>query len=283
MSDNGDIQIILNSIALDPNRWTPSKMPHFRLVDLLPPMAEHGFRAIELWQYHVDGLTAEHLSEIRSSMGSLDMTAPVLGIYPSIHFEGEERRREIDHIYRLMDTAHFLGADTVKLFVGSVASGKLDDSGKTRSVAFLREITDIAKEFGIRLTGETHANTLFDTVQSTLQTLEQLDPSRFGVCFQPYDASLAGATGAFTALQDRIWHLHYQGRKSGEICLLEDADLYYASYTDFVRDSGFVGYLCIEFVKDCVVASPELLDVALVLSNAVKDREFIASRLGRSS
>ncbi|HUF10431.1 MAG TPA: hypothetical protein VMO47_14010, partial [Rhodothermales bacterium] len=110
-----------------------------------------------------------------------------------------------------------------------------------------------------------------------------LDPDRFGVCFQPYDASLTGAKGAFLAMRDRVWHLHYQGRKGLEICLLEDADFDYASYTRFVAESSFSGYLCIEFVKDCVVASPELLDVEKVLTNAERDREFVTRHLKQRS
>jgi sugar phosphate isomerase/epimerase len=115
-------------------------------------------------------------------------------------------------------------------------------------------------------------------VKSTLRTLELLDSDRFGVCFQPYDASLPGATGAFTALRDKIWHLHFQGRKGTDICLLEEADLDYAAYTQFISSMGFDGYLCIEFVKDCVVPSPELIDLDLVMANAEKDRAFVMGK-----
>ena len=82
-------------------------------------------------------------------------------------------------------------------------------------------------------------------------------------------------------MPDRVWHLHYQGRKGREICLLEDADLDYAQYTRFIAESGFKGYLCIEFVKDCVVACSELLDVTKVLTNAERDREFVRKHLER--
>jgi len=272
-------RILLNTIALDPNRWTEEKIPYFKLTDLLPAIAGHGFSDIEIWQYHVDRLSRPEVEALRSVMEARGVSARVLGIYPRIHLTGEERRNELSHVVRLLDTARFLGADMVKLFVGSVASGRLDAEGLEQSVSFLKEMSERAESRGIRLTGETHANTLFDTVSSTLGMLEQLHASNFGACFQPYDASLPGATGAFTALRAWIWHLHFQGRKEGAISLLEEADLDYAEYTRFVARSGFSGYLCIEFVKDCVVPSPELLDVEKVLANAEKDREFVRRHL----
>jgi len=274
-------RIILNTIALEPNRWTADKVPYFRLIDLLPAIARHGFEALEIWQYHVDRLSESELDDLRSAMESLGIEAPVLGIYPRLDLDEDQRRNELSNIERLLDTAQFLGAGTVKMFVGAVASGRLDTKGTDRSIAFLEEMSNLASERDIRLTGETHANTLFDTVASTLRTLERLDATHFGVCFQPYDANLPGAMGAFTALRERIWHLHFQGRKDGAISLLEEADLDYGSYTRFVAESGFEGNLCIEFVKDCVVASPELLDVERVLANAVEDRQFVETHLGR--
>lgn len=279
MEQRESIKILLNTIALDPNRWTEEKTPFFRLIDLLPAIARHDFHAVELWQYHIDRLNNQELQEVRSAMADAGVRSPVLGIYPKIHLEGVDRDRELDHYTRLLDEAALLGVDLVKMFVGSMGSARLDADARGRSMEFLRALTSRAGERRLRLVGETHADTLFDTVESTLRTLEKLDSRRFGVCFQPYDASLLGAIGAFTALRHSVWHLHYQGRRGNEMCLLEDADLDYAAYTRHVVSSGFEGYLCIEFVKDCVVASPELIDVDLVLSNAQRDREFVMRQL----
>jgi len=276
-SDN--IHILLNTIALDPNRWTEDKTPYFKLIDLLPAIAEHGFKDLEVWQYHVDRLSEVALPKLKSQLDALGISTPVLGIYPKIHLEGKDGREELVHALRLLDTAVYLEANTVKMFVGTVASGQLDHEAHARSVKFLEGLTELAAERDLLITGETHANTLFDTVESALETLDKLDPDVFGVCFQPYDANLADAQKAFSALQDRVWHLHYQGRKGNEICLLEEADLDYAAYTRFIAESHFVGYLSIEFVKDCVVASPELMDVETVLANAEKDRVFVEKNL----
>lgn len=272
-------RILLNTIALDPNRWTKEKIPYFKLIDLLDAIAKHRFHDLEVWQYHVDRLTQVELEALKSRLKELGMATPVVGIYPKIHLDSKEGRDQLVRVERVLDVAGFLGADTVKMFVGSVASGKLDVEADGRSRQFLERMTEMAAERDLRITGETHANTLFDTIASTLRTLDRLNPDRFGVCFQPYDASLAGAMGAFTALRDRIWHLHYQGRKDGALSLLEEADLDYAAYTGFVAQSGFSGYLCIEFVKDCVVASPELIDIEKVLANAEKDRAFVRKHL----
>ncbi|MFC1483635.1 hypothetical protein ACFL5M_03840 [Candidatus Neomarinimicrobiota bacterium] len=47
------IYILLNSIALDPNRWTAAKIPYIGLLDLIESVAEAGFKYVEVWQQQV--------------------------------------------------------------------------------------------------------------------------------------------------------------------------------------------------------------------------------------
>ena len=41
--------LLLNTLALDPNRWTPEKIAYYPLGALLVPIAEAGFGGVELW------------------------------------------------------------------------------------------------------------------------------------------------------------------------------------------------------------------------------------------
>ena len=42
--------LLLNTIALDPNRWTPAKQPYTHLETVLDRVVASGFRQLEIWQ-----------------------------------------------------------------------------------------------------------------------------------------------------------------------------------------------------------------------------------------
>jgi sugar phosphate isomerase/epimerase len=65
--------------------------------------------------------------------------------------------------------------------------------------------------------------------------------------------------------------------------LLKNADLDYKAITGALAAHGFDGYLCIEFVKDCVVSTPADFDLMHVLRNARRDYTFVQKAAARSN
>lgn len=276
-----DVRILLNSIALDPNRWTEKKAPFFELKDLLEPVADAGFRRMEVWQYHVSSLDENAMTELQDRGADLGLEFPVLGIYPRLHLGGTKGENDLSEAVRLLDKAAFLGANTVKMFVGTKASADLTDLEEARTIASLEMLTDAAEDRDLLLSGETHENTLFDRVEVVKSILAIIDSEELEVCFQPFDSSSTErAIADYAALADHVIHIHLQGRKGGRLSLLKNADIDYERFLETLEISGFAGYLSIEFVKDCVVDHPEDFDLDRVLANAVKDREFVEKVLG---
>jgi sugar phosphate isomerase/epimerase len=162
------------------------------------------------------------------------------------------------------------------MFVGSKASSKLTDLELGSTMAALDVLTEAADDRDLLLTGETHANTLFDTMTSVKEILNQVGSDELEVCYQPFDSrNTEQAIADYTALAAHVIHVHLQGRKDDQMSLLEHADIDYGRLLETLEVHGFAGYLSIEFVKDCVVEHPEDLDLAVVLANAEKDRAFI--------
>ena len=132
------------------------------------------------------------------------------------------------------------------------------------------------------ITGETHAHTLFDSLEACRVVLDAVGAGSFKVCFQPYDLTdTAQALAQYDALRAHVVHVHYQGRRSGDLALLEDADLDYDTLTRTLAAHGFEGYLCIELVKDCIVETPTAFDLERVLHQAQQDRDFVLRVAGR--
>jgi sugar phosphate isomerase/epimerase len=270
------IRILLNSIALDPNRWTDEKVPFYQLDELLEPVANSGFRGVEVWQHHVTSLDDAALTELRTKADDLGLDFPVLGIYPNLHLGASDGEEALADSLRLLDVAATLGANTVKLFVGSKASYDLTEMEEANTVASLETLAEAAEDRDLLLAGETHANTLFDSVETVKMSLQEIDRDDLEVCFQPFDSkNTEQAIADYTALADHVIHVHLQGRKDDQMSLLEEADIDYERFLETLEINGFAGYLSIEFVKDCVVDHPEDFDLDRVLANATIDREFV--------
>jgi len=74
------IQLLLNSVALEPNRWTKEKIPHFQLEQLLKPITKAGFRFLELWQYHISREREKVIHRIKSTGDNSGLSFPIIGL-----------------------------------------------------------------------------------------------------------------------------------------------------------------------------------------------------------
>jgi sugar phosphate isomerase/epimerase len=271
------IYLLLNSIALDPNRWTPEKTAYYKFDQLLKPIVEADFHFVEIWGYHILRENEKTITSFREIGDSLGLQFPIIGMYPKLHLNGNERQQEMDQVKKIFNDANILGTQIVKIFVGNLSTETITTAEYGRSVEFMSEMANIAKSFGLIIVGETHPKTLFDNIDSTKQLLNDVNATNFRICFQPYNFyDTNQAIRDYKVLADEVIHVHYQGRKDDKMDLLENSDIDYEVLTKLLIESGFGGHISIEFVKDCVVKKSEDFDLHLVLTNAERDRDFIA-------
>lgn len=270
------IRLLLNSIALDPNRWTAHKTPHFRLDQLLDPISRTGFRYVELWQYHLFHEPEATIRQFLRIGTELGLAFPVTGMYPQLHLQGGARVQEMQKVDRMLDYSMLMGTNVVKLFVGNRASAVLSETEYANSVAFMQELAEQARQREMIIAGETHGNTIFDDLTSCKRFRSDVSADNFKICFQPYDfTNTARAINDFKALGKDIVHFHLQGRRNDEMVWLSRSDLDYDALLTAILTEGYEGDLSIEFVKDCVVPSASEFDLNTVLANARRDRDFI--------
>ncbi|GAB5535870.1 MAG: hypothetical protein Rubg2KO_21190 [Rubricoccaceae bacterium] len=270
--------LLLNTIALDPNRWTPTKQPFTHLETVLNRVVDAGFRQLEVWQYHLSTLDPAAVDALVAEARRLGVTAPIVGVYPSLHLEGAAREKQWNELATTIERAQRLGTRAVKMFAGSLGSDEASAADVERSIAFTRELIGLAAEHRMTLTAEAHPDTLCDSPEATLAFLDVVGDGTLAVCFQPYDfASTRQTVADYRTLRQHVVHVHLQGRRNDQMCLLEDADVDYSVFLNELATDGFEGALSIEFVKGCVVPHPANFDLELVLSNARRDADFVAS------
>ncbi|UCD37257.1 MAG: sugar phosphate isomerase/epimerase [Fidelibacterota bacterium] len=277
------IRILLNTIALEPHRWTAEKIPHFRLADLLSRIAEAGFHFVEVWQYHISTEDDKAVREIKQMGDDLGVIFPVVGAYPKLHLQDQAREQELEGFSRIVERASLLGARTIKIFVGSKGTDELTDDELEQSIDFLSQVLKRAQSSGLDVTGELHKKTLFDGVETTKGLLAKIGAGNFRICYQPYDfESTEQAIKDYTAVAESVTHVHFQGRKDKKYELLQNSEIDYALLAGEVVKHGFDGYFSIEFVKDCVVSNVREFDLQAVLDNARKDKEYLGVILKQS-
>lgn len=269
-------EILLNTIALDPNRWLPNRRPFFPLTQLLPAIAAAGFRRLEVWQYHLHWLKEPEIRELAALATSLDVRCTALGLYPKLRAIGAERKAQWKHVHRLIEIAAFLDCRTVKIWFGDVGSGVISNREEERSIAFLHDLLELAARYGLTVTGELHANTLLDSVDSALCYLDLLAAPNLKICFQPLDFTDTESTiQAYQSLAPHVTHLHFQGQRKGEFCLLSESDIDYSAFIRALQNEALNGLWCIEFVRNCLVAQAREFDLDRVLDAARQDYAWL--------
>ena len=276
------MDLLLNTIALDPNRWTADKTPYYALDRLLPHIAGTDFKKLEVWQHHVSHASENDIHWYRQLADDLGLAFAILGLYPRLHLEGTARKQEMDAVQHLFDVAGVLGVRLIKIFPGNLGTDVVTDTEYDRSIGFMQEMARHAATADLTITCETHANTLCDTRDACLRFLREVDAENVKVCYQPYDfTDTAQAIADYEALAEHVIHVHYQGRKNDQMALLKNADLDYKAITSTLLAHGFEGDLCIEFVKDCVVPTPADFDLMHVLQNARRDYRFVKKAIAK--
>ena len=105
------MDLLFNTIMLEPNRWTPDHTLSWPRVDLLDSIDEAGFKDLELWGYHVDRIDDSETTILAEGLEARSMQALGVGAYPSFHKEGAEDETEMAQIEGVASVSAALGAN----------------------------------------------------------------------------------------------------------------------------------------------------------------------------
>lgn len=274
------ISILLNTLALDPQRWSIPKQPYYALVDVLPKLAEVGFRQLEVWQYHITSLDDRSFKALRTEAKHWGITCPIVGAYPQLNPTGKAASEGFRRFQAIVERAVALEAEAVKIFAGNQATESLTGGEYRQAIAHLARLVEAAGAKGLSLMVETHRKTLFDSAAAALKIIDEIGDPNLKVCIQPFDFdSTVDFVSDYETLADHVVHVHLQGRKDKQLVLLKDAAIDYNQFLKMMEAETSVEYLSLELVPGSVVESPDLFDLNEVLKNAALDRDFLQQLL----
>ncbi len=269
-------RILLGSIALEPNRWTATKEPANSLTDLLRAVSTSGFRHMEVWEFHINQLDLDEIANLRQLADDLDISFPALALYPD--FLADEIDNQ-EYFADILDRCSTLGIERIKMFAGNKSASDLSPAERDLSLLQMTSLVDEAALRNIAVSAELHQDTLCDTVEDAIITLNDMN-GKMSICFQPLDFTSTEKTLAdYNQLNKYVEHIHLQGRKDGEFSLLSDADIDYEQWLAALAANDYRGDYCIEFVRGCVVPTPDDFNLDAALITAKKDRDFLSEVL----
>ncbi|WP_446664545.1 sugar phosphate isomerase/epimerase family protein [Flexivirga sp. B27] len=112
-------------------------------------------------------------------------------------------------IEQLVDAAARLGAPRIRVWAGSVGSADCPAGERDRVVTDLRHATEVGAANGIQIGLEFHRLTLTDTVDSTLQLLDEVGHDNLATYWQPrVDEPAADAVEGLRRMVDRVCAVH---------------------------------------------------------------------------
>lgn len=239
------------------------------IVDLV---RRGGLRAIE-WggDVHVPHGDVKRAREVAAMTADAGLTTACYGSY---YRAGAEENPEPQAV---VETAQALGAPSIRIWAGKIASADADAACRQRVSADILRIAELADACGIRIGLEYHCNTLTDTNESALLLMKELQHPNVAFNWQPPNGKPeAYALDGLRGISPVLGNLHvfsWDMDEAGKIIRRELAAhaaqwKTYLSVVDAVPASPAVAagrFALIEFV---VADSPDqfLADAATLLS-----------------
>lgn len=168
----------------------------------------HQFDAIELWGVHAKNLRQS--SDVNQEMLA-EQSLSVSMVSDYLPLDGD-LAVSLESAKSLCAITRSWGAKKLRTFSGNKPSAGMSAEERTACTKRLREYCKIAADYGIYLIVETHPNTLADTLESTLQLIEEVNHPALRINFDVIHVWEMGSDPiiALNQLAPLIEHMHYK-------------------------------------------------------------------------
>jgi sugar phosphate isomerase/epimerase len=193
-----------------PNHTVPEAIRLFRAA---------GLDAAEV--IYQDGYTSGlPQGDLRAATAALkaaeDEGLPIIGLTPYTtainSLDGSEWRSGVDEFRGAIETAHFLGADRVRVYAGSWHPGDADHAGRWAKLReALQTLAPEAEQAGVRLCVENHFGTMTQTAAETAALVREVAHPAVRVLYDQANLTFTHDESfeqAFAVQGDLIGHVH---------------------------------------------------------------------------
>jgi sugar phosphate isomerase/epimerase len=269
------MRIVLNTICVEPNRWTPHRTPYVPLLDLLEPIANAGFSLIDIWSPHVEKLAKSELHQVSQRCKDLGLEVTRLSTYLTGALSAPGAKPVEQAASHLCDLAGVLGASDMRIFFGNKGFKQFNEDLWSTTMHQAEVLLEQAQKAGITIAAETHDNTACDCLEGCLEVLRRLQ-GKIGLIYQYMSKDVCMSKVHLRTLSTHIHAIHLQDRDDKEqFTRLGAGTIGYGEILATAKECGIDGDLVIEFVEGCKVSDPATFDLSKILQTAVADRKYV--------
>jgi 3-dehydroshikimate dehydratase len=149
----------------------------------------------------------------------------------------------------VLETAVALGAPLIRIWAGNQPSATASAAARAMIVAESRRITQLARQAGVKLAYEFHANTLTDTTESALDLLQAAE-GMHTLWQPPHEIELEMQLGSLRAILPWLANVHaftWRGADRQRLALADGAALWQPAL-EIIAGSGRDHAVLLEFV-----------------------------------
>ncbi|MEA3399856.1 MAG: sugar phosphate isomerase/epimerase family protein [Armatimonadota bacterium] len=215
---------------------------------------EGGLDGVEIWgrEPHIsEEYDANRVEAARRMVADRGLKVAVFGSYVCLG----ATERDSTPLRDALQIAAGLDAPVIRVWASDVGSDEADEDIWKQTVEECAGAAAAAEKMGMRLAAEMHNNTLADTGESARRLVDEVGSDHFGLNYQA--APSLNGEAALERLEHvvpDVFHLHAQnyGPLNGdpervERVALADGVINYAPLIDRLRQSGYGGYVAVEF------------------------------------
>jgi sugar phosphate isomerase/epimerase len=218
--------------------------PSMSLEDFVDFCAREGLEAAELTSYYFTRTDSEYLCSLRrrASVNGLSISGTPVGNNFCLP-PGEERQQQLRRVKEWIERAAILGAETIRVFAGSVPRGGTEEEARGWAIDCLKEVSEQAGKRGILLALENHGGITSSAAQ-LLALIEGVSSPWLGVNLDTGNfhrkvyESLEAAAPHAVAVQVKV-EIREEGGRT------EPADL--ERIARILHRAGYRGYVALEY------------------------------------
>ncbi len=270
------MEILLNTIMLEPGRWASPKFVTIPLIELLPDIKRAGFKGLEIWGYHLWNTSEEELCSLSKKLREKDIIAPSIGSYLTQQ-EGSDRKSILNTARRYFSICEKLESKRLRIFYGNKDFEKSNQDYLQFIDSVFEEILKMGQDRGVKIMAEMHEGTVIGNIEGLKRAIDKWrDYPNFGLVYQPYEFKTQPALKALNASLKHIKNVHLQNRHNGHFTGLAEGDVDYRRILKKLASSGYGGPFVLEFTAG-ITSSLENFDYKCILNSAARDREWLES------
>lgn len=224
----------------------------------------------------VDPNEVKQVKELGLAVPNIHWTFGPASLFPAINDPDPAVRADNkEQIKGLVEFCHAANIHSILALPGMLLPGqRVADSHKLSADA-LNEFVAIAQGADIAMMFEPHVKSSFESPQSALWLAEQVPG--LGIVLDYAHFVCQGYTQPeVDILIPHTTHVHLRQAKSGLLqTKLEDGTINFALVLDNLRQAGYDGYLCVEYVHQDFIGATNVD----ILTETVKMRDFLKENL----